>query len=266
MASLIYSLYGDNILAGIAPTITVGTALSLFPVANLTNLNPAKPCRTTGTTARFVWDLTTAKKGDWAALIMHNLDAGLLGVKVEANSVNNFASPPLSIALPIPAIDADLFHIDAGIDITGIGTRTYEFWSLAITTANSINLSLGEFAIFGTKRSMPTNLNWPEDRTDSRPVVEQKTRKGSVFVLDQGTRQSNITADIDNTDANEVTMRQWWLETRGRARPFFIWPDPAVNDVRMVRWADTTRKRSQQVNDRNQVTLAFEQVDRGIVF
>lgn len=266
MANLIYSLYGDNKAAAVAPTISVGTEQSSFPITAAYDLNPAKPFRVTGTTLRMVWNFGSAMSIDWVPLINANLDAGLSGVVIQANNSNVWTGPSLSAAFTIPAKDSDGFPVDPWVDLTAL-TRSFQYWSFAVTVANTALVSIGEIGLIATKRSMPTNLTWPVTLEDDRPVTKLPVRGGGPpFMYDEGVRGSTIESEIDNTDANERTMRQWWLETHGCARPFFVVPDPSRNECRMVRWADTSRKVSQQVNDRNQVTLKFEIVDRGIAF
>lgn len=263
---LVYSLFGDNKVLNITPTLVSGTPEDAsYGVGNLSALNPAKPMRLNEFTCRVQWDMVTPTQIDWIAIIAQNLDPGLAGVKIEGNATAIWTSPTLSQAITIPGIDADNYHINAWKDLTAIGSRTFRYWSFAVTVANSAKIHIGQIGLIGTIRALAANINWPVNTEDSHPIVERQTNYGVTYVYDSGVRLRRLSAPIDNTDANAATVRQWWLETRGRARPFYVVPDPAVNDVWLVRFQEPKQANQQTVNDRNSGTLAFEELSRGIV-
>src|ERR1043165_9254705 len=131
-SKLVYARPSDNVIAN--ATIAVSTSATGYGVANLYDGNPAKPWRATATTATIDFDFGSAQSLDLAAIIHHNLTAGLANVKLMGDAAANWAGPTLSQAFTIPAYDQDGFPVNPYLDLTGIGSRSFRYWRLSFAT------------------------------------------------------------------------------------------------------------------------------------
>jgi hypothetical protein len=226
--------------------------------------NPAKPFKMTGTTGNVVWDFGSAKQLDIVALIHTNLDAGL-NVRIQGNATNVWAGPTLDQAITIPARDGDNFPVNPFIDLTGIGSRSFQFWRFIVVGVNSVNPSIGEIWLGQNKRSLPHNYSWGFKRSAARPIIEHRTDYQVSMIYDLGTKVKRLTGEIQTNDAGLLAIQQWWDSCNGRALGTLIIPDPSVNEAWLARWASTERPETHEFKDNNTFPVAWEEISRGLV-
>jgi hypothetical protein len=264
MANAWYSRWSDNVLRKVTPTMPVGALLSSnFPLTHLVDEAPASLCRLSGTTCRFVWDKGIATKIDWALIGQHNLDAGLSGVLFQGHTSDAWTSPALSAAFTIPGADADGFRINPRLDLTGISSRTFRYWSMTVSVANSSALSFGEIMAFGTKRVQTPNVSWEVETQEERAVVHMATKAGAGGAYDEGVWQRELTGEVDCSDAEAAELRTWYRDARGTARIFAYVPDGDVNDAWIVKFGMPLRRRWSFL-DRNIFPFRLVEAARGI--
>lgn len=263
MATLIYGRPSDLIAGQAIPSVQSGTEDPDYPAANLADQNPAKPAKLTTPTGAWLLDFGTAKSVDLVALIHHNLDQGL-DVRIQANSSNSWATPPLDQAITIPADHEDGYPVNPFVDLTGISPRSYQYWRLAVVGTNSAAVAVGELVIVGTKRTLEVNLSWGATDEEEHPVIEHRTEYGVVTTYDLSVKWRRLVGEVDTTDAGAASLQALMRDARGRARAFLIVPDPDQNDAWLVRLAAPKWTRRLQFLGRHIIGVEFEEISRGL--
>lgn len=264
MPNVIYSHWSDNFAYGVVPTLVSGSPNSDFPIANLTDGNPAKPWRLSSTTGRVALDLGTPRNVDIAAIIHHNLTPGLVDVIVQANTTNSWGAPPFGTTFTIPSYESDGYPVSPWVDLTSLGFRTYQFWSFAIASPNGANVAIGEVVLIGTKRQLGINVSDGATEDTERRVSRTETNLGVEFLYDHGVTRRTFDGEIDTTDAGYGAFKTWQRDARLSARPFFIVPDGSSNDIWMARHNDEEYSRQSIIVDRHIVQLSVKELSRGL--
>lgn len=266
MGRAIYSKYADYVGPNATVTVNTGTEDSTYPAANLVNRIPSKPAQLTGTSGSWVLDFLAAQRVDWVGLPHHNLDAGL-DVKIQMHATSAWGAPSFSQAITIPAYQQDGFNPGPWLDLTtlsGYLVAGYRFLRLLINAANSQPVKIGELMVVSNKRTLNPNVSWPVKKPIQRKIIENVTDYGVSTIYDMGVSRRRFDGELDILDATAATMADWWLGTRGRARPFAFIPDESVNEAWLARFADDQLNLTQQLNDRNSIPIAVEEVSRGL--
>lgn len=140
----------DQDFAPLATDVEASAEDSGYVAANLIEENPANPAKLTTTSGWWKLTFDAKRKPVAVALIYHYLDAGL-DVRIEANNVDSWTSPPLSVAITIPAkrFDGPSFqkwtnNALALIDEDEYGDPDgYLYWRLHIVGTNSQACAVG---------------------------------------------------------------------------------------------------------------------------
>lgn len=264
MANAWYSRWSDNVLRKVTPSLAAGSLLSSnFPLTHLVDEAPDSLCRLSTTTVRFVWDKGTPTKIDWVTIGQHNLDQGLSGVLWQGNASNSWGAPSLSAAFTIPGRDGDEFRIQPRLDLTGIGSRTFQYWSFVVSVANSNPLSFGEIMAFGTKRIATPNISWDAESSDERAVTQHQTKAGPGGGYDEGVWAREWNGEIVCTDAEATEFRTWYRDARGTMRVFAYVPDGDVNETWIVNFGMPLKRRWRFL-DNNAYGVRLVEAARGI--
>jgi len=263
MARLLYQWPSDNIAVP-GTVATPSTADTAYPIANLFDSNPAKPFKFTATTGNIVFDFGTAKQVDVFAIINHNLTAGL-EVRLQGNSADSWATPPLNELITIGAADKDGFRPNPWKDLTGIGSRTYRYWRLIVVGANAANVAIGDVWFGGTKRSLVHNISWGFQEGIERTLIEHETDYYVSTIYDLGVKVRTLAGEVETSDAGLTAIREWWDACKGRVLSTLIVPDPATDPAMLVRWAEMRRVDKREFKNVNMLDLAWREVSRGLV-
>jgi hypothetical protein len=266
MGAVLFGKRGDNVASLATITIESGVADATYPPAFLVDGLPQKPAKLAGTTGAWLFDFGAPKRVDVAALIHHNLTAGL-NVRLQANAANAWGAPTVDAAFTIPAYFDDGFPVNPWIDLTAVGGYSaggFRYWRLVIVGVNTAPVAIGEVWLGATKRVLSPNITWGEKANDRRMIVENRTNHGVSTIYDLGTTIRRFSGTLDTTDAGRDALRSWWRDARGRFHPFLLVPDSSVNDALLVRWASEDLDRTLNFLDRNTIDLAWEEVCRGL--
>ena len=146
--NLEYTYPGDELVA-VADTITltVGTPATGYGTDKLSNFYPDDPFKVESTTFRIVLDFGSAVAPKLAAVIHHNLVPGYDDLFLQGNATNVWTSPSFSQAFAAASYLGDDFPVNLSMDLRTT-SPSYRYWSLAATTANSVNISIGEFLLY----------------------------------------------------------------------------------------------------------------------
>lgn len=271
MAKLQYLRPSDNLLGTLlasAFAVESGGEDGAFPAENLGDLNVAKPAKLTSFSGRWEIDLGSAQAIDVAALIHHNLDAGL-SVRLQANSVPaTWGAPPLDVAFTIPAFDLDRFSINPFVDLTGVTPRTFQFWAVQIAGANSEFPALGQVILSVALRSFGRNVLFDSSEAEVLPARSNTTDLGVPWFYSLGSKWRTRSASffrggggVDFADFLSLVR-----DANGRAEAWLEIPDPAVNDARWVRFGgdSITAARERRGSRRDAWPWVTEEVSRGL--
>lgn len=241
-----------------------GTMDTYYTVANLVDLNPAKPCKLTTQTGAFLWDFGSAKGIDLVAIIHHNLDAGL-AVYIQGNATDSWGSPTLSQAITIPVWWQNGMPVNALVDLSALANHAFQFWRLLISGTNSVPIAIGDVMLVQTKRNLTINIEWGFTEQEDHPLIEHTTDYMVPTVYSYGVSKRSLSGSLNTTDAGAVELRSWYRSCSGRAQPFLFELDGGVtNDCWLARFANTSLSITHVFEDINTTVLAFEEVARGL--
>jgi len=263
--SLLYTHPEDNIAGRVVPTLTTGTVASGYQIAYLYDSDPSNPFKTVGTTFRLVWDFGVATLVKGVALIHHNFVAGLSGVFFQMHTANVWTSPAFSHVLVPPAYLLDQFPVNVFGDFRTL-LPTYRYASLAVTVANVVSCSIGEFLILSELRSIDGFTMSSSDDQEDHPIVEHKTDVGVSTIFLHGTRLRWFRGNVLQGKTTADNIRNWGRATYGRGLPFLIVP-LTYSDAEpwLVRWEDGKINRHyHESKGYSTYSLAFEEISRGL--
>lgn len=262
-ALLVYARPSDNVIAN-ATTVTPSTEATGYEVENLWDGNPAKPWKATATTANIVFDFGSAQSLDWAALIHHNLTAGL-EVRLQGNAADSWGAPTLNQTFTIPAYDQDGFPVNPWLDLSSIGSRSFRYWRFVVVGTNAANVAVGEMWLVATKRALVKGVRVGYNYSRRRPLIEHVTDYGVSTIYDLGAKLRKWTGEIETTAADLLTLKAWWDACHGRALGTLLVPDASANEVALVRWTEDPLNFEQHFSRHNVVAVAWEEISRGLV-
>jgi hypothetical protein len=264
--AVLYTHATDNVAANATPTVSTGTAATQYGPAHLVDLEPSYPAKLLETSGAWLWDFTNPQRLDVAAIIHHNLDAGL-EVRLQGNATNVWTAPTVNALFTIPAADEDGFRKGPWLDLTretGYTTTGFRFWRLVVVGVNSAPVQVGEVWMSATLRTLDPNIQWGAQDGEDHPLVEHRTDFQVSTMFDLGPRQRALAGQVDTTDTNRDALRGWSRSSRGRARMFLLIQDGTVNDAQLVRFTNTKWSVLLNLTDRNVIDLEFEEVSRGL--
>lgn len=264
MANLLYVRPSENVIAN--ATITASAADAEYPATRLHDGNPADPAKLTTTSGNFVFAFGAAQRIDVVALIHHNLTAGL-EVRIQGNASNVWTSPTFNQQITIPAYRENGFPINPFLDLTGLSGYSasgFQYWRLVIVGANAEAVAIGELVLGSVKRTLEINLSWGLLDDEDQPVVEHRTSARVSHIVSEGTAVRTLEGEVDTTDAGGASLLSLSRDSRGRARPFLVVPDPATNDALFVRFIESKLPRTWAFLDRKRVPVRLEEVSPGL--
>jgi hypothetical protein len=240
----------DNLIASITPTITVGTAESGYGVDKLVDNDPSVPFRTS--IGAF-------------ALTHHNLSAALSGVRFQVHSTSNFTTPDHSHSVVVPAYQGS-WPTNIGLeadDLTGFSGR---YVSFAVTSANAVNVALGEIAIATAWRSVGRTLAVGLNEPIGHPMSEHLTPLGASHRWQYGQRSRAMAGEIVLTSSDSASLRAWQEATKSRSLASWVWPCGLEPDEPWYALMDAPeRTRQYRTQGLHVYRLGFTEVSRGLI-
>lgn len=262
--NLEYTYPVDDISGLVTPTLTVGSQATGYPPGKLSNGDPSFPFKVDSTTFRLVWDFGSPKTIARVVIVHANFQAGLTGLKAEMNASNAWGGPSVSVPITVPAYHEDDFPVNISVDVN----QTYQYFSLAATSANIVNIAIGEVILATQVRTLVGHylvLQGPGEEED-HPLVEHQTDVGVSTIYGFGTRRRWIRGSILQNESNGTTVRSWNRAAQGRLLPFVIWPQLTPAEPWYVRFEDTRMRRTYvSPGAHSRFDLNFDEVARGLV-
>ena len=254
----------DNLIRDVVPTLPTGTQDAEYPVANLTDDDPAQPWKVTTTTFRLVWDLTNPTTVRYIAIVHHNLAAALAGVVFQMNATDSWGAPSFSTTIVPPAYHEDDFPENIGVDLTD-DAPSFRYASLAVTSANAVACAIGELVIATSLRSLTRAIRPDLEDLENHPVKENVTVADVSWIYQYGTRQRSFRGSVLESIAVADQIRSWTRATFDRSRPFVIVPDLTTPDEPwFVRFAPGSLVRQYFDANVHGFRMDFTEVSRGL--
>lgn len=259
---LLYDLPGDAVTGSIT---TDGTVDPLYPLTNIFDIRPWKPCKFTVNPTFILIDHTTAKRVDIASFIHCNLD-GATHVKRGATT----AALSMDRTVTVTTVTEDNFPgqpwVDATADAGYNGATGYRY--TLITFSNSALLSLGFIRLTSTMRQLGTFLQSGVADSQTYPGSEFKTYGSVQLGYPIGTRvRIPLSGNFLNISTANFLLLQSWFRSCGRWNPCLVIPDPTKNDAWWVKWGDSPTwalDRKTEFTDVNSLAAVWEEVGRGL--
>lgn len=264
--SFIYTRPSDNLLA--VAELSAAAPDVNYPLSNMVDGFPDHPAKFTATTDAIVADFGVAKRVDAMAFYHHNLDPGV-AVNLQGNATNTWGAPSLSTGIVMPARWADGYPINPWIDLKTLvpvdANRTYRYWRLVISSANSVNISIGEWGLYGTRRDFGVrNISWGSTRTIRRPAIVIETERLQRKVYDLGVSQRLIEISLEATDQSAADVWSLFRDARGVLKPFMIVPYIAEADAWLVTFANPEQPYIREKVNYNTLTILLREQARGL--
>jgi hypothetical protein len=264
---MLYATPDDNVAADATVSLGSGTEDADYPLENLVNLNPALPGQFTTNTGRVVFDFGSAQRLDIAAIIHHNLTAGLTGVRIEGNATNVWTAPTFAAAFTIPAYHGDGMPVNPVLDLTaevGYSASGFRYWSIVVETANAAPVKMGEIVLVETKRDIE-DIRWGIPQKEEWPSITHVTDFGVKTIYAFGTKLRSFRATGRVSDAEVEELRELFRRAYGTARPFLVALTEADdNDAMFVRTPKPEFESEWTAPNHHEVSLEFEELSRGL--
>lgn len=269
MARIVYCRPSDIVTANATITASAEDPDPNYGNAALCDGDPAKPAKLTTTSGNWVCDFGAPQVIKLAALIHHNLDAGL-EVRLQGNASNVWTSPSFNQVITIPAKQAGpvpQFTTSPFMDLTtlaGYSGGGYRYWRLVVVGVNSETIQVGEFVLSAELRVVEINVSWGGSEAEDHPVVEHRTDHGVAIITVIGVRLWTLVGEMDTTEVGWLSIRELSRDAMGKSLPWLLIADPDVNEAQFVRFIETKHARILVFLDRNTVAFAVEALSKGL--
>lgn len=216
----LFAMPRDNIASDVA-SVTCATADADYPAANLVDLKPAKPFKSTTTGAVIVFTFGSARALKAIVAVNHNL-AG-----ITATLTNNNGLTPVSLVFPANGGDNNCRNAWARFDSQAAGVRSATVWTLTIAGA-AANVAIGEILLLTDIRDFDLvwGLKVKPRHKQSRPG---QTFGGTHLKYDKRILIREMSGQV-NLKEDEAILRQLEAESKGGYRFFTFIEDEAEND------------------------------------
>lgn len=265
-----YAYPTDDLSRSFTATLISGTQSTGYEPVRLTNDDPSYPFKVDSTTFRLLWDFGTPKTIKYALLVHHNFVAGLSGVRLAMGSTT--ATTDFSRDFTIRTYHEDDFPVNEHLDLRDINP-SYQYLSLELTAANSVNAALGKIALLSSVRNLDGNLELSNVQDDeTHPLVEHRTDVGVSTIYIHGTRWRWLRGDKIQVASDSALIRSWNRAANGRGLPFVVIPHietdadaGAVEESMLVRFEKEELPRTYIGPDLlSRWRLEFEETSRGL--
>lgn len=256
MANAQYARPSDNVAPLATWTVTAGALDAAFPVANISDLNPAKPVKATGTSLSLRATFGGSQTIKAVVLVNHNI----AGATVALTNNGGMASQPIVI----PANTEDGQSVNPFKDISLVASNSGTQWTIAITGA-PVNIRIGEILLLAEWRTLTPNVDWGVDVDEIHPAIIHRTDAAVRLVYDLGVRWREVTGIITGaTDAQRAALMSLARDARNHVKNWAFVLDPLVNDAMFLHFADERITTKLEYLDRNPFPLKLQEESRGL--
>lgn len=254
----------DDLCQTDALTVVGSAEDAAYPAENLTDENPAKPAKLTTTSGNFVIDFAGTVTAKGAALLYHNIDAGVT-VTLQANSSDSWGSPPFSETFTIPALLEDGWTVSPWIEFDAV---TYRFWRLLFSGTNTYPISVGRLCIVTEFReawaAAANDVRWGVQEDEDHGLIELPTELGVETIYPLGGKRRRFSGELALQDATTAEFIGLVRRAGGRELSWLLIPDAAVNDTWVVRFDESRWSRTRETINHNIFPFHVRELSRGL--
>lgn len=252
-AAAAYARPSDDIAPSATWSLTSGAAAGGYPVANVKNLNPAKPFKATGTSATLRATYGSPQTIVAIAILNHNL-AGLSALAIQSGSGLNQALtvPPNAGGQCVPFI----------VDLSTLSSvqRTSTTFDLVVTTTVLGNVAIGEVLLLTSIRDLW--VSWGQQTQPQRLVIDARTFGGSPLLYNKRVLVHRLTGQVEPSEY-EATLRTLETEAEGSVHPWLVWPDVTVSRCHYVKFSPGTFRWTRQAPNLSTIPVDLEEMSAG---
>jgi hypothetical protein len=207
-----------------------GIAAAGYPLAKLTNDNPADPFKLDSQSVALQGTLPAPAPVACAALIHHNFDPGKHDLYLMAGTVPG--APTYFQAFPaVPPRALDGFPVNLLLDLRPLGPLPiFPYWyfvsypGYGAWTPNSVPISIGELKLYSDVHAIDGSLvvDLRPTEQEGYPLIDHVTEGDVSMVYPYGTKRRALHGGILQAGDAAVQVQQWYRATRGRALPFLV--------------------------------------------
>lgn len=260
-----YTHPDDDIAGLVTPTLAAGTPATGYGPELLYDNDPAHPFKTESTTFRLVWNYLSVKAPKLVVLVHPNFSAGAV-VKYQMHTADVWTSPDFSQTFPAASYHEDKFPKNLHLDLR-VAAPSYQYASLAVTTASSVNCSIGEMIVATTVRALDGTYERNAQDDEDHPLNEHRTDVGVSTIYVHGTRLRWMRGELVQEGSDAANIRSWNRATLGRGLPCVIMShhNPDDDEPWFVRFEKTKLPRAYiAAGGVSRLPLDFEEVSRGL--
>jgi hypothetical protein len=248
--------------------VNTGTEDTAYVAANLDDNLPFKPAKLTGTTGSWTRDLGSSLQVDFAAVIHHNLSAGL-DLRLQGHPTDAWGAPDVNLAFTIPAAHADGFTKNVFLDVTAFvplaANRTKRWWRLLINSANAFPVAVGEWTMYSAIRNFGIrNISKGSTRRTLRPSVVHETELLFRRGFDLGTTLRACDVELEATDVTRDDVDALYRSASGEVKPFVIVPHREQDEPWFVTLVGEAFEYERAHRNYNPLSLSFQELARGL--
>lgn len=266
----LFSDYSDELARTATITVQTGAVETDYGVDLLTDDNPAKVLRATGTSLALQLDFGTATPIGQLALIHSTLETGD-DVRIQGNATASWGSPSFNVAVPIAGWRGSgvtrwptntWFDVDAEATYNPSGYRYYRL-TFGVTTPLSQALQLGQLRIHPSLRTF--YIDRDTAIRPRKPIIKNTTAFDVDTIYPRGTTRFAQTFTLGGFEAAErASFEAHWYDVDGQSYPWLFVPDATVNECYLVRWATTEYDMARALQSVARVSGAVQEVSRGL--
>lgn len=273
-----YARFDDD-YAKDAIGVTASAEVSAYGAVQLISENPARPAKLSTTTGNFVLQFDGAIAPAYAMLAYHYLDAGLSGVKIQANDSNSWGAPAFQAQFTIPAkrLDGPSYQrwtTNAIVALEGLDYEGYEWWRLVFENANSQAIVIGRLLLLTDLRQVDLLHvdGSPFDEDDETFEITHQTDLQVETITPMGGPRRSFSGFVVGTDLSAGTapvqsaadFRALHETSEGRTHPFVWVAGPTIADPWLVRFESAQGQRSHRQGGYQVWPFAVREVSRGL--
>lgn len=258
-----YALPSDD-LAQTATSVTPSAEMDGYPGLNLVgytasgHLNlPSRPAKLDATSGYFDLAFGSAITVRAAALIYHNLDAGL-----NVTIVGGGGAFTQAITIPAKPDPDDDWTISPWVEFAS--AQTYNTWRLSINAANSEDVRVGRLLLLGQLRQLDTDVRYGGELAEDRLILKDQTVLGIENIYDMYGVRRRFAGEFGFRDSETADLLALWRSARTRVLPWLLIPDEDVNDAWFVRFEDDAYSRTMETIGFNSHPYRVREVARGM--
>jgi hypothetical protein len=108
------------------------------------------------------------------------------------------------------------------------------------------------------------NVKWGSVRHTKHPAIQHESEFGVRRTYDLGTTIRSVEFDVDQTDAINADIEDWYRDAAGPARPFVIVPHKDYDDAWFVTFNDQERVHTRSNYNVNSSKITLQELSRGL--